>query len=61
MRALPGVVAAAATSSLPPYGGIRTEVDVPGRPHGDAGRAIFQLCSEGNFPTLGLRLSADGS
>jgi len=55
VRALPGVVTAAAASSLPPYGGIRTEVDVPGRVHEQRWQAIFQLCSEGYFSTLGLR------
>ena len=53
---LPGVVAATETSSLPPYGGIGSEVDVPGVTHADKWRAIYQLCSEGYFPTLGLKL-----
>jgi len=56
LYALPGVVAATETSTLPPYGGIGTTVDIPGKIHSDDWRAIFQLCSEGYFPTLGLRL-----
>jgi putative ABC transport system permease protein len=55
VRALPGVVSAAATTSLPPYGGPRSEVDVPGREHAETWRAIFQLCSADYFKTLGLR------
>lgn len=56
LYALPGVVAATETSTLPPYGGIGTEVDVPGRTHSDKWQGLFQLCSEGYFRVLGLRL-----
>lgn len=55
LYATPGVVAATETSTLPPYGGIPSEVDVPGKTHSDKWNAIFQLCSEGYFPTLGIR------
>ena len=54
---LPGVVAATETSTLPPYGGIGSEVTVPGRTHAETWNSIFQLCSEGYFPTLGIRLT----
>jgi putative ABC transport system permease protein len=37
IEALPGVVAATATSTLPPYGGIRSEVDIPGKPQEENG------------------------
>ena len=33
VKALPGVVAATETSTLPPYGGIGSEADVPGKVH----------------------------
>jgi putative ABC transport system permease protein len=56
VQALPGVVVATETSTLPPYGGIRSEVEVAGKTHSEKWNAIFQLCSEGYFPTLGLRL-----
>ena len=56
LYALPGVVAATETSTLPPYGGVRTEVEIPGKTHTEKWEAIFQLCSEGYFPTLGIRL-----
>jgi putative ABC transport system permease protein len=56
LYALPGVVAATETSTLPPYGGIPSEVDVPGKTHSDKWNALFQLCSEGYFPTLGIRM-----
>src|SRR5262245_51065732 len=55
LRALPGVVAATETTSLPPYGGIGSEIDIVGKTHTEKWRAIFQLCSEGYFSTLQLR------
>jgi putative ABC transport system permease protein len=54
--ALPGVVAATETTTLPPYGGIGSEIEIPGKTPTETQRAIFQLCSEGYFKTLGLRL-----
>jgi len=56
VEALPGVTRATVTSSLPPYGGIRSELGVPGKTHPERWEAIYQLCSEGYFETLGLRL-----
>jgi putative ABC transport system permease protein len=53
---IPGVVAATETTTLPPYGGIRSEVDIPGKTHSEKWQSIFQLCSEGYFPTLQFRL-----
>jgi putative ABC transport system permease protein len=55
LRALPGVVAATETTSLPPYGGIDSDIDIVGKTHAEKWRAMFQLCSEGYFPTLQLR------
>jgi len=57
VTALPGVVAATETSTLPPYGGIGSEVTVPGKTHAEKWEALFQLVSEGYFPTLELRLN----
>jgi putative ABC transport system permease protein len=57
ISALPGVLAATTTSSLPPYGGIRGDVTVPGKTHTERWEALAQLSSEGYFPTLGLRLT----
>jgi putative ABC transport system permease protein len=56
LHALPGVVAATETTSLPPYGGIGTDLDIPGKTHTERWRGIFQLCSEGYFSTLGLKV-----
>ncbi len=57
LHALPGVVVATETTTLPPYGGIGTDIEIPGKTHTEKWRAIFQLCSEGYFQTLGLRLT----
>jgi predicted permease len=56
LHALPGVVSATTTTSLPPYGGIQSEIDIPGKTHTERWESIFQLCSEGYFSTLRLRL-----
>jgi len=55
LRALPGVVAATETTTLPPYGGIGSDIDVVGKTHTEKWRGMFQLCSEGYFSTLQLR------
>ena len=55
LHTLPGVVAATETSTLPPYGGIGSEVDIPGKTHTEKWNAIFQLCSDGYFQTLGIQ------
>jgi putative ABC transport system permease protein len=57
VHALPGVVVATETTTLPPYGGIGTDLEIVGKTHTEKWRAIFQLCSEGYFQTLGLRLA----
>jgi putative ABC transport system permease protein len=56
VKAVPGVVAATATTALPPYGGIGGEVTVPGKTHSERWTALVQLCSENYFQTLGLQL-----
>jgi putative ABC transport system permease protein len=56
LHSLPGVVAATETTTLPPYGGIGSEIEIPGKTHSERWEAMFQLVSEGYFPTLGLRL-----
>ncbi|HEY2121270.1 MAG TPA: ABC transporter permease [Candidatus Acidoferrum sp.] len=55
LKALPGVVDATETSTLPPYGGIPSEIEVPGKTHSEKWNAIFQLCSEGYFPVLKIQ------
>ncbi|HUE44475.1 MAG TPA: ABC transporter permease [Candidatus Sulfotelmatobacter sp.] len=54
LKALPGIVDATETSSLPPYGGNRTDVDVVGKSHAEKWQAMFQLSSDTYFSTLKL-------
>ena len=56
VHALPGVVAAAAVSSLPPYGGIRTDIDILGQAQTEKRQSLYQLVSEGYLSTLGMRV-----
>jgi putative ABC transport system permease protein len=56
LKGLPGVVAVTETSTLPPYGGIPSDVDVPGKTHTEKWESIFQLCSEGYFSVLKIQL-----
>jgi putative ABC transport system permease protein len=56
LKSLPGVVAATETSTLPPYGGIPSEIEIPGKTHAEKWEVLFQLCSEGYFSVIRLRL-----
>lgn len=55
LKALPGVVEATETSTLPPYGGIPSDIEIPGKTHGEKWNAMFQLVSEGYFPVLKIQ------
>jgi putative ABC transport system permease protein len=55
LKALPGVVAVTETSTLPPYGGIPSDIEIPGKTHSEKWNALFQLCSEGYFPVLRIQ------
>src|SRR6266849_4255571 len=55
LKSLPGVVEATETSTLPPYGGIGSDIEVPGKTHTEKWNAMFQLCSEGYFQVLKIR------
>jgi predicted permease len=56
--AIPGVSSVAVSDVVPPFGGLRTPVEVRGTPPSDQPVAIVQFCSEQYFETLGLRLIA---
>jgi putative ABC transport system permease protein len=56
VTAVPGVVAAAETISLPPYNAGRSEVTVPGKTHSEAWNTMFDTCSEDYFRTLRIPL-----
>ena len=56
LQEVPGIEVATATSSLPPYGGIGSDIEIPGKTPTERWNAILQLASEGYFQTLGLKL-----
>ncbi|HEV8147599.1 MAG TPA: ABC transporter permease [Bryobacteraceae bacterium] len=56
VRAIPGVLAASPATSLPPYGGIGSEIDIPGKTHTERWGSMYQLVDQGYFPTLGLKI-----
>jgi putative ABC transport system permease protein len=56
VQRLPGVLAATETTGLPPYGGFRGEIDIPGQTHSERWMSQVQLISEGYFATLQIPL-----
>jgi len=55
LKALPGVVEVTETSTLPPYGGIGSEIEIAGKPHQEKWNGMFQLCSEAYFSVLKIQ------
>jgi len=55
LKAVPGVLEVTETSTLPPYGGIPSDIEIPGKTHAEKWNALFQLCSEGYFPVLKIQ------
>ena len=55
LKAVPGVLEATETSTLPPFGGIPSDIEIPGKTHAEKWNALFQLCSEGYFPVLKIQ------
>jgi putative ABC transport system permease protein len=56
INAIPGVTAAAVTSSVPPYSWGGTDVRVQGKTQDELSGITFIMCSEGYFETLGRHL-----
>ena len=56
LKSLPGVAYAAESSTLPPFGGFRSSVQVLGKSHSDEWRSLVQLVSEDYFSVLRMRL-----
>ena len=52
LRATPGIESVSVTTGIPPYGGIETNVLIPGKDHRDKWLAIFQLASEDFFAVM---------
>jgi predicted permease len=56
LNSMPGVIAAGGTTGLPPYGGIATDIEIPGKLHTEQWKGMFELCDESYFRTIGFRL-----
>ena len=56
LKSVPGVVYAAESSTLPPFGGIRGEAEVSGKSHQEKWYSFLQLCSEDYFSVLRIPL-----
>ncbi len=56
LSAQPGVVSATVLIGFPPFGGPRSDVTIPGKPHREPWNTEFELCSTSYFDTFGLRL-----
>ena len=56
LKSLPGVAYAAESSTLPPFGGFRSSVQVLGKSHSHEWRSLVQLVSEDYFSVLRMRL-----
>jgi putative ABC transport system permease protein len=55
LAGLPGVIGAAEATGVPPYGGMTTDIDIPGKVHAERWTGQFQLCSASYFRTIGFR------
>src|SRR5436309_1673818 len=49
------ILTATETTTLSPYGRIPSDIEIPGKTHAEKWTALFQLCSEGYFPTLKIQ------
>ena len=56
VKALPGVITAAAAYSLPPVSVHSSDATLPGKKHAEHWYTRLELCSAGYFETLGLQL-----
>jgi putative ABC transport system permease protein len=56
LRQLPGVITLTAAVDFPPFGGVDTDFDVPGKNHIESWKGQVGFCDPGFFPTIGMRL-----
>jgi putative ABC transport system permease protein len=54
IRSTPGVLHAATTTGLPPFGGFGTAYDIPGMSHTETWRGDLELCDDEYFRLLGV-------
>ncbi len=56
LKSVPGIAYAAESSTRPPYGGLRSVVEIPRITHSEQWHSLVQLCSEDYFSVLRLPL-----
>ena len=56
LRQLPGVVSVTAAVDFPPFGGIDTDFEIPGKTHIESWKGQMGFCDPDFFPTIGMRL-----
>jgi putative ABC transport system permease protein len=56
LKTVPGIACASATSSLPPYGGLYSVVEVSGKPHSEKWNGFLGLISEDYFSVVRMKL-----
>jgi putative ABC transport system permease protein len=56
IKALPGVTAVSESMLLPPLTYDWSETVIPGKPHAERWETRYEICSDGFFETLGLKL-----
>jgi putative ABC transport system permease protein len=56
LRTLPGVVAASQSTGLPPWGGPRTDLEIPGKTHAERWTAQAEFVTDGFFATIGMKV-----
>ena len=56
LRKLPGVLSVTAAVDFPPFGGIDTDFEVPGKTHLESWKGQMGFCDPDFFPTIGMRL-----
>jgi putative ABC transport system permease protein len=56
LRQLPGIITLTAAVDFPPFGGVDTDFDVPGKNHIESWKGQVGFCDPGFFPTIGMRL-----
>jgi putative ABC transport system permease protein len=56
VAALPGVSSVAIANGSHPFGGVSSEIEIPGRPQVNKSNAVVRLCAESYFRAIGLRL-----
>jgi putative ABC transport system permease protein len=56
LRNLPGVVSVTAAVDFPPFGGVDTDFEIPGKTHIESWKGQMGFCDPDFFPTIGMRL-----